>query len=181
MDGVVYGGPHDGLSRSLAEELGRQGWKVELHIIRDMDITPCKGCFLCWTRTPGICVLRDDGRKPPQSMPHSDILVLMGPCFFGTHSPLLKKALDRCIPFLLPFFRKIHGEVHHKLRYRNPPCLLAVITERPDEQESATYHRLIERNAINLGSPMNGVIQLEEDEGGDLAVRMVIEAMEGMR
>ena len=36
------------------------------HYITDLDIKGCMGCFNCWTKTPGICVRKDD---MPQVLP----------------------------------------------------------------------------------------------------------------
>ena len=38
-------------------DLGPEVRFVDLSALR---IAPCTGCFGCWTRTPGRCVIRDD-------------------------------------------------------------------------------------------------------------------------
>ena len=48
---------HD-LNKSQWEKVAKdyQGWEV---ISDDGKIKPCIGCFGCWTKTPGECVIRD--------------------------------------------------------------------------------------------------------------------------
>ena len=36
-------------------------WKdVETVNIASIDIKPCLGCFACWNKTPGKCIIEDD-------------------------------------------------------------------------------------------------------------------------
>ena len=36
---------------------------VEFVDLSKLKISNCVGCFGCWTRTPGKCVIRDDATK----------------------------------------------------------------------------------------------------------------------
>src|SRR4030067_2669622 len=77
---------------------------VELVKLRELDIAPCAGCFGCWTRTPGECVVRDSAHDVPRSYVGSDIVVFATPVTFGGDSVHLKKMLDRFLPGLDPRF-----------------------------------------------------------------------------
>src|SRR4030066_1317103 len=70
----------------------------ELVKLRELDIGPCAGCFGCWTRTPGECVVRDSAHDVPRSYVGSDIVVYATPVTFGGDSFHLKKKLDRVLP-----------------------------------------------------------------------------------
>lgn len=147
------------LSQEIIEaELKERGWQVDTLQLRDMDIGPCLGCFGCWIKTPGICVINDSGRIIPEKIVGSDLLIFLTPITFGGYSPELKKALDRAIPMLLPFFRKVDGEVHHVMRYKKYPKLVAIGSlPNPDEASEKTFKELVFRNAINYASPKQAV------------------------
>ena len=138
----------------LVEELSSIGWDVESLILHEMKIAYCVGCFECWVKTPGECRFNDDGREIARQFIQSDLIVCLTPVTFGGYSAELKKALDRIICLILPFFMKINGEVHHKKRYDNYPCLLGLgVMPQKDKQSEQIFTTLVRRNSINMHSP----------------------------
>jgi hypothetical protein len=113
----------------------------------------CVGCFGCWTKTPGKCVIRDRGAEMAALMPQCGELIIVSRMVFGGLSPDIKAALDRSIGFVLPFFRIVEGEMHHVPRFEHPPDMRYVfygadITER----EKETAKALVAANSRNLAS-----------------------------
>jgi hypothetical protein len=52
--------------------------------------------------------------------------------------------LDRQICLILPFFTKIHGEVHHEARYQRNGNLLGVgVLPKPDEESERFLGRFL--------------------------------------
>ena len=150
----------------VEKEMSDGGWEVETLPLRDMDIAPCTGCFKCWTKTPGICVIDDTGREVTRKLVRSDLLIILTPVTFGGYSSEVKKALDRSLGWMLPYFTKVQGQTHHKPRYKRYPDLLAIGTVPQHDEELETLFRdLVDRNAINAHSPnhVSGVIT----EGSD--------------
>ena len=135
--------------------LSLNGWHGETFVLRDAKIARCTGCFGCWTRTPGVCVIDDAGRELAKKVVRSDLVIYLTPVTFGGYSSELKKAVDRfACPMLLPFFTKIHGEVHHKARYKPLPRLIGIgVLPGPEEESERIFRKLVERNAVNLHSP----------------------------
>lgn len=159
LNGALAG--DDGMT-SVEEALGlalaARGWAVERVHLRDLTIAYCKGCFDCWVKTPGMCQTHDGARGVTRAIVRSDLLVLLTPVTFGGYSSELKKALDRSVGLVMPFFTRIHGEVHHKARYARYPALLGIgITAAPDEREEHIFETLVGRNAINFHAPAHGV------------------------
>ncbi len=140
--------------RSVETALRETGWDVSSIVLKDRRIAACRGCFGCWTKTPGVCVIDDFGREIVCSMVQSDLLVLVSPVTFGGYSSLLKRAVERFIPILLPFFRSIDGAVHHQLRYDRYPQLLVIGYQRePNPKAEEIFRSLVRRNVVNgLGS-----------------------------
>jgi len=122
--------------------------------LRELAIAPCLGCFGCWIKTPGECVIDDAGRDVARNIVGSDLVVYLTPIQFGGYSFELKKALDRSIAIISPMFRKIRGEVHHRKRYAHYPRVLALgWLERGEGDEEDIFQALVQRNAINMHAP----------------------------
>lgn len=140
--------------RSLVEnELKNRGYAVEALLLHTMEIAPCKGCFGCWTTTPGVCTTDDAGRAVVRRIFASDWTVMLTPVTFGGYSSELKKALDRIICLISPLFVKVNGSVRHRMRYdRYPKILVAGVLEKDNPQSEAIFRALVERNARNLHS-----------------------------
>ena len=149
----------------IAGELSALNFETESLILRDLAIAPCMGCFGCWTQTPGICLIDDDARKVTRKMVESDLIVYLTPITFGGYSSDLKKALDRSIGIVLPFFTKINGEVHHKKRYQHAPMFVAVGTlPQPDDMLERIFKALVGRNAINMHNEVHAACVVYDDQ-----------------
>jgi multimeric flavodoxin WrbA len=128
------------------------GWDMKAFALAAMDIRPCRGCFSCWVKTPGRCVIQDDEEQVLDAIAASDRVIWLTPVIFGGYAPELKKALDRIIPILLPFFTRVRGETHHPLRYPRQRRLLVIGTQKQEDTESeGIFRRLVGRNALNIG------------------------------
>ncbi|OBR89712.1 MULTISPECIES: NAD(P)H-dependent oxidoreductase [Clostridium] len=115
------------------------------------DLHYCIGCFNCWIKTPGICVFDDLGRNICEDFIKSDIVLYVGPIKYGCYSPVIKRALDRQIPNILPFFEEVNGEMHHSPRYDKYPELVTLgYGEDVSSEEEETFSSLVTANGINL-------------------------------
>jgi len=143
-----------GVSDLISHSLWERGYELDVVPLHDIQIADCIGCFLCWIKTPGVCVIDDAGRDIALKLIQSDLVVFLTPVVFGGYSVELKKALDRQIGNVLPFFVKIGNEVHHKARYERHPRLVGVgVLPHPDEESEKLFEVLVSRNAINMHSP----------------------------
>ena len=90
--------------------------EMDVQDLSEIRISDCLGHFKCWTKNPGICTIDDASRDITRKMMSGDLLVFLTPMVFGGYSYHLKKAVDRLIPNVLPFFERIDGEIHHAKR-----------------------------------------------------------------
>lgn len=142
------------VSKIIIEELKAHNFQLREVLLKEEEIADCLGCFKCWVQTPGICIIDDYGRKVAAELINSDLLIFLTPIRFGGYSYQLKKALDRMIPLISPYFKKISGEIHHKKRYSKYPSILAIgIMKEENESQSKIFKELVERNSINFHSP----------------------------
>ena len=134
--------------------LSKRGWSERTFRLCELEIGPCRGCFACWVKTPGICIIDDVAREIARTVVRSELVVFLTPVTFGGYSSELKKAVDRLIPLILPFFKLVGNEVHHVPRYARYPSLLGVgLLGDSSAAKERIFRRLIERNAINLHAP----------------------------
>lgn len=147
----------DATGAALHEALRAKGWGVTSWTLRDETIAYCLGCFECWTKTPGLCRIADTGQGVAASIIGADLTIYLTAITFGGYSSMLKKAVDRSICLVSPFFTRIDGEVHHKPRYERYPALLGVgVLPAPHPAQEQLFATLIGRNAINLHAPQQG-------------------------
>jgi multimeric flavodoxin WrbA len=153
------------IEAAVDSTLGASGWSVERIQLREVSIAYCKGCFDCWVKTPGVCATRDGAGVVTRALVCSDLVVLLSPITFGGYSSELKKALDRSIGIVSPFFTRLDGEVHHKARYTRHPALLGLgVSEDRDPEEAQIFARLVGRNAINFHAPAHAVCLVSRDD-----------------
>lgn len=137
----------------LLSELASAGREAQVLDLCDLDLAYCCGCFGCWVKTPGACVVRDSSAEVAKAVIESDATLYLTRVTFGGYSSRLKRAVDRIICLGSPFFRKVDGEVHHHKRYDEYPNLMGVgLLPEPDEEAEAIFTTLVGRNAINIGS-----------------------------
>ena len=171
MKAVIFNGArHDDLvigaiEASLVKLLGENDWEVEAIALREKHIAGCLGCFGCWVKTPGICVIDDYGREATKKIVQSNLMIWLTPVTFGGYSSELKKALDRSIPILLPYFESYRGQIHHRMRYDKQPKLVVIGTEPRNTDYGETFLALTERNVLNIRPPKHaaGVFQKNEN------------------
>jgi hypothetical protein len=139
-------------SAAVMAKMKAPDWQVKAFPLAGMDIKACRGCFSCWAKTPGRCIIQDDQEAILSATAASDLVIWLTPITFGGYSPELKKALDRIIPILLPFFVKVRGKMHHPLRYPRQRRLLAIGTQKQEDADSeGVFRSLVQRNALNMG------------------------------
>jgi multimeric flavodoxin WrbA len=150
---------------AIESTLIASGWIVDRIQLQDVFIAYCKGCFDCWVKTPGVCATQDGAGVVTRALASSDLVVLLSPITFGGYSSELKKALDRSIGIVSPFFTRIDGEVHHEARYARCPALVGVgVSEDRDPEEAQIFARLVGRNAINFHAPAHAVCIVSRDD-----------------
>jgi multimeric flavodoxin WrbA len=157
---------------SVVQALEARHAQVDVRRMQEISVAWCQGCFECWTHTPGICKIDDAGRSIAEAVAKSDVLVYLTPVTFGGYSSELKKALDRSLGVLLPFFKRIDGEVHHAQRYAHHLAIGVVATlEHADAEAETTLRTLVTRNAINLAAAVHAVAILDSstDEAREAA------------
>lgn len=144
---VIIHDLENGQFRELFPNVG-----AEAHIISDNGrIQPCIGCFGCWIKTPGQCVIRDSYDNMGKLLSRADSVIIISKCCYGGYSPFVKNVLDRSISYLLPFFKIKNKESHHKQRYKNRQQLSVYFYgEGIASREKETAQSLVKANCVNF-------------------------------
>jgi NAD(P)H-dependent FMN reductase len=116
----------DGVENVVTAALADRECESDSLVLRHIPIAYCQGCFECWVKTPGVCKIVDAGRGVAQAIIRADLVIAVTPITFGGYSSELKKAIDRTICLVSPFFRRIEHEVHHRRRYDRYPAWLGI-------------------------------------------------------
>ena len=122
------------------------------------NIHHCVGCFGCWGKTPGRCVIHDGYENTGIDMGKCTELILVSRCCYGSVSPFVKMVQDRAISYIHPDFVIRKGETHHKRRYKNVISLsLHLYGENITEAEKETARMILEANADNYDGTVKTV------------------------
>ncbi|MDD6072260.1 MAG: flavodoxin family protein [Clostridiales bacterium] len=124
----------------------------DTHVISaDEKLHHCIGCFGCWIKSPGSCVIKDGYQNMGEILSKANKLTIISQCCFGGYSPSVKNILDRSISYLLPFFRLIDKETHHKQRYKNTFSLSVYFYGKElSQKEMSTAQKLVQANCRNF-------------------------------
>ena len=131
-----------------------RGWMV---FSDDGSLRNCIGCFGCWVRTPGACVIRDRYGDMGKCLGRCEHLVLVSRCAYGGLSPFVKMVMDRSISYIHPDFVIKNGEMHHKQRYENCIQLNTLFYGDITEEEQVTAKSYVKAMAVNLSCEVKGV------------------------
>ncbi len=121
------------------------------------DIRNCIGCFGCWVKTPGKCVINDGFDRTGIDLGKCTELILVSRCCYGSTSPAVKMIQDRAISYIHPDFVIRNGEMHHKRRYDNVITVSAYfygddITEAEKETAGNLIQSIVDNYDGKLGN-----------------------------
>jgi putative NADPH-quinone reductase len=95
------------------EGMREAGADVDLYYNYDLKIKPCRGCFNCWLKTPGICSQMDDMQWLIPKMRDADVLVYATPLYSYGMNGQMKNLIDRMIVLAEPFMEVVKGRSRH--------------------------------------------------------------------
>ena len=115
------------MAEALTRGLRAAGAEVENIFLVEKNIRHCMGCFSCWMKTPGKCVIKDDMAGLIDKSMGSDIVVYATPLYTDYVTGIMKDFMDRMLPIVCPQFEKdANGQTRHKKRYAKYPDLILI-------------------------------------------------------
>ncbi|MBN2134153.1 MAG: flavodoxin family protein [Acidobacteria bacterium] len=129
---AIMGSPHKGNTYEVLERIEKQlkGYSnvdFEYIHLKDLDIKPCKGCFVCFLRGEEKCPLKDDVRSIASKMDEADGVIFATPVYSMHVSYLLKNFIDRI------------SYNFHRPRYFGKYALNVVVTANMGMKDTLKY------------------------------------------
>ncbi len=124
----------------------------------------CVGCFSCWLKTPSKCSIKDRCSESVRNLAKCDEFVVISPCVYGGYTHSVKAIIERSIGYLLPYFRVVDNEIHHKLRYKKNLTMSVYFYGECDDFDKETANLIVRANAINFGALPNVYFYNNADE-----------------
>ncbi|PKN30987.1 MAG: hypothetical protein CVU64_00635 [Deltaproteobacteria bacterium HGW-Deltaproteobacteria-21] len=122
------------MMNSLVQGMREAGADVDVVDLRKKKINPCSGCFTCWTKTPGVCIHKDDMTSElfPKFL-QSDLVVYASPLYHFTVNAAMKTFIERTLPILQPFLNETGGgATGHPLRQPFPKAVILSVAGFPE-------------------------------------------------
>ena len=118
---------------ALVQGMRDAGAEVETIHLREKKIKNCIGCFTCWTKTPGVCVHKDDMTNElfPKWL-EADLAVYATPLYHFTVNATMKAFIERTLPVLEPFFNRLDDATSHPLRQKTPKTVVLSVAGFPE-------------------------------------------------
>ena len=151
----------------LGEEITRSLEKSDADLViihADNQYAPCRGCFRCWLKNAGFCIMKDALQHIGALIGQSDPLIIVSRCCYGGYSSPVKAVLDRAIGASLPFFTWRGRLTHHISRYSRRNLLRVYFYGECTEFEQETAKEIVESNRLNLDYEKADVIFFESPE-----------------
>ena len=139
-------------------------FSIEFIDLSKLKIANCVGCFGCWTKTPGKCVIRDDAVRVYPRIAESDKVLYISRVKYGSYDTIMKTMLERAIPIQQAFIRLLHGETHHVQRSVVPKQAVIIGYGDISAEEEELFCQLIKRNANNMNFESYRVICVPENK-----------------
>lgn len=140
------------------------------------DIAFCKGCFGCWVKKPGECVISDDMANINRATMNSDVVFFLSPIVFGQFSANMKYAIDRWLPNMLPFFEvRKDGSTMHPRRYESYPKQIMIgYGEHLSPEDAQLFTDITQKHRSNVTILIDdGTENQIENALGQIALRRI--------
>jgi multimeric flavodoxin WrbA len=133
-----------------------------LKVVRfgEQSIAACIGCWNCWLKDPGKCIMKDQMAESYPDYVNSDTVILLMSTAQGFINHQAKAFFDRTIPHYHPYIEIVGGECHHVARYKSYPDMVFYYdTEGLTNQEEQVIEDYLYRTAYHFKSKAYRIVK----------------------
>lgn len=136
------------------------GADVEKIYLKKKKINQCVGCFTCWTKTPGICIFKDDMPDLLEKIKNADFIVFATPLYIFNMTSDMKIFMERMLPLLNPHFIKSGNLTTHLKRFKEMDGKWVIISVCgfPEIEHFQALDLCFEQTAKSYGTEIVGKI-----------------------
>lgn len=132
---------------------------IDIINISKKNIEYCQGCFACWTKTPGKCVIKDDMGDLIEQYIKADLIVWSFPLYYFGMPSKIKAFLDRMLPTSLPYMHINENETSgHPSRYNLSHQRYVLISTCGFYTTKNNYDALFRQFEIMFGDKLTKII-----------------------
>lgn len=134
-------------------------FKAEQFNVSTAQIEHCRGCFCCWTATPGKCVIHDDMDALLPKIIEADVIIWSFPLYYYGMPSKVKALLDRNLPLNLPFITACpDGGYEHPQRHNRPAAKNVLISTCGFCSTKNTFEALVKQFDILTGGDYTKIL-----------------------
>lgn len=148
------------ITRAFLEGL-MESRDCNIHMVNicEKTIEHCRGCFSCWTKTPGKCIIKDDMEELIEKYVASDIVIWSFPLYYFGMPSKVKAFLDRMLPTNLPYMKiNNDGTSGHPSRYDLSNQNYILVSTCGFYSRKNNYDALIRQFEIMFGDRLSKII-----------------------
>ena len=158
----------DGLNKNIEnhiETISNENDEIKLVEIKNEILNDCVGCFSCWLKTPGKCIFNDKMNDLYPLILQYEKIFLVSSIKMGFVSAKVKTFLDRMIPTVLPYFKIINNEFHHKQRYDHEYSFGIIMekTEKTTDKDIELIKEYYKRVVLNFDRDLDSIHFLDKE------------------
>ena len=132
---------------------------INLVNISQKKIEHCLGCYICWKKTPGICIIDDDMSELIKMYINSDLIIWSFPLYYFGMPSKIKAFLDRLLPTSLPSINiKENQSCGHPGRYDLSHQMHLLISSCGFYSVKGNYDALFKQFEIMFGKKLSKII-----------------------
>ena len=133
---VIMGSPRKGATYRATEQIkevlqSRGTVDFEYLMLNDVDLSHCRGCFICFVKGEEHCPIKDEGQSIEKKMHDADAVIFASPVYGMNVSGLMKVFIDR------------FSYIFHRPRFFDKKAFLLATTGAVGLKEVLGYLRLV--------------------------------------